>query len=33
MSMIKAESSSAPKTPGAVLTRGLWHENNRKSVV
>ena len=27
MSMIKAESSSAPKTPGAVLTRGLWHEN------
>ena len=27
MSMIKAESSSSPKTPGAVLTRGLWHEN------
>ncbi|HVX41142.1 MAG TPA: electron transport complex subunit RsxE [Gemmatimonadaceae bacterium] len=27
MSMIKAESSSAPKTPGAVLTRGFWHEN------
>jgi electron transport complex protein RnfE len=27
MSMIKAESSSAPKSAGAVLTRGLWHEN------
>jgi len=27
MSMVKAESPSAPKNPGAVLTRGLWHEN------
>ena len=27
MSMIKASSSPAPTTPGAVLTRGLWHEN------
>ncbi|HET7451075.1 MAG TPA: electron transport complex subunit RsxE [Gaiellaceae bacterium] len=27
MSMIKAETSPAPKTAGAVLTRGLWHEN------
>jgi electron transport complex protein RnfE len=26
MSMIKKETSS-PKSPGAVLTRGLWHEN------
>lgn len=27
MSMIKAESPTASKTPRAVLTRGLWHEN------
>ena len=27
MSMIKAETSSAPKSPGAILTRGLWNEN------
>jgi len=27
MSMIKAESSSAPKSPRGVLTRGLWNEN------
>lgn len=27
MSMIKAESPTASKAPGAVLTRGLWHEN------
>lgn len=27
MSMIKAESPTAPKTPRVVLTRGLWHEN------
>jgi electron transport complex protein RnfE len=27
MSMIKAESASAPRDPGTVLTRGLWHEN------
>jgi Na+-translocating ferredoxin:NAD+ oxidoreductase subunit E len=27
MSMIKAESASAPTNPGAVLTRGLWTQN------
>ena len=27
MSMIKAQSSSSPTAPGAVLTRGLWYEN------
>ena len=27
MSMIKAESSSSPKSPRAIATRGLWHEN------
>jgi Na+-translocating ferredoxin:NAD+ oxidoreductase subunit E len=27
MSMIKAESASAPMNPGAVLTRGLWTQN------
>jgi electron transport complex protein RnfE len=27
MSMIKAESATAPRDPKTVLTRGLWHEN------